>query len=400
MRKEFIPPTYRELYAGIKKDIQRRQIQVVAGLRRTGKSTLFFQIIDSLITSSVNPFHIIYCSFDEPELQEKTIEELLKEYTSITQEDYTKEKIYLFLDEAQKSKNWVSSVKLLYDHFRNIKIFISGSASLHILSEARKSLAGRAVYYELRPLSFPEFLHLKGITTKNFLLHKDMLHREFNNFLFRPFPELVHEKDMDFIKAYIRNSVIEPVILKDIPKEFRDVDVLLLERLATLFFTNPGQYLSIDELAKELGRAKTTLYQAIFYLEFSFLIKRVFNFRPSMRAASRKLSKVYPYHPCLCLPFHVQQDKYAESMVFFELNTPYYWREKEKEIDFLKDSLPVEVKYKNDIKKADLKWIHYFLKKYGGKLGIAKAYVITKEHDERRGNIRLVSLARFCFDGL
>ena len=87
-------------------------------------------------------------------------------------------------------------------------------------------------------------------------------------------------------------------------------------------------------------------------------------------------------------------------MVCFELNAKYYWRDKEKEIDFLKEMIPVEVKYSNEIKKDDLKHIHYFLKKYAKKLKIKKAYVITKEIEEERDNISLMPLLKFCFQGL
>ncbi|MEM5782294.1 MAG: hypothetical protein QXD43_03820, partial [Candidatus Aenigmatarchaeota archaeon] len=104
----------------------------------------------------------------------------------------------------------------------------------------------------------------------------------------------------------------------------------MLEKLINILLTNPGQYLMVDELAKELERAKTTLYKALFYLEFSFLIKRVLNFRPSIRVASRKLSRVYAYHPCLLRPFDVSEEKFIENLVLFELNAKYYWRDKEK----------------------------------------------------------------------
>jgi predicted AAA+ superfamily ATPase len=126
-------------------------------------------------------------------------------------------------------------------------------------------------------------------------------------FLLRPFPELVNQRDRGFIRNYVRTSVIEPVILRDIPKEFGSVDILLLEKLATVFLSDPGQYVRIDELSKELRRAKTTLYKALFYLEFSFLIKRVLNYRPSVGATSRKLAKVYAYHPGLAIPFEVHR---------------------------------------------------------------------------------------------
>jgi len=402
IRREFVPVKRRELFHKIKKDLPRRQIQVIFGLRRVGKSTIFYQLMEDLIKSGVNPLQIIYCSFDEPELQEKRIEDILKDYSRLTELDYKRDKIYLFLDEVQKSKNWVADVKLIYDNLRNIKILISGSASLNILSDAKKNLAGRAIYYELKPLNFSEFLELKGllIEKSRFLLYRDLLEREFEKFLLRPFPELINEKDTNFVKSYIRSSVIEPIILKDIPKEFREVDIFLLEKLVNIFLSNPGQYLKIDELANELSRAKTTLYKALFYLEFSFLIRRVWNFRPSMRTVSKKLSRVYAYHPCLLLPFDVPEERFAENLVLFELDTKYYWRELEKEIDFLQNSIPVEVKMKTKIGREDTRWIEYFLKKYGKRLNIERAYIITKNVDGKIDNIHLLPLWQFCFRGL
>lgn len=402
VRKEFVPEKRRDIFSELKAGLKRKQIQILTGLRRVGKSTLFYQLIDWLVKKGVKPLNIFYCNFDEPALQEKRIEELLREYSKLTEVNYKREKIYLFLDEVQKSKSWVADVKLIYDNFPNIKIFVSGSASLNILSEAKRSLGGRAIYYELKPLSFPEYLRLKGIGVERqrFLLYRDVLEREFEKFLIRPFPELIYEKDKRFIRSYVRSAVIEPVILKDIPKEFEHVDILLLENLVKIFLSNPGQYLSMEELAKDLKRAKKTLYSALFYLEFSFIIRKVLNFRPSLRIASRKLSRVYAYHPSLSMPFDVSVEKYVENLVLAELDAKYYWREKEKEIDFLSDNAPVEVKYKSKIKKQDLRWISYFLKKYGKKLKVKSAYVITKDLEEQAGNIYLIPLWQFCFKGL
>lgn len=402
VRAELAPLTRRELFSTVRNGLARRQIQIVTGLRRTGKSTILFQLISSLIKSGVDPLHILYCSFDDPELQEKRVEGILKEYSKLTNTDYKEANVYLFLDEAQKAAGWVASVKLIYDNLKNIKIVASGSASLSILSEAKKNLAGRALYYELKPLTFPEFLHIKGIEydARRPLLYKDILEREFEKFLKRPFPELVNEEDATFINGYIRSAVIEPIILKDIPKEFKDVDILLLEKLVTIFLTQPGQYLQLDELAKELGRAKTTLYKAFFYLEFSFILRKILNYRPSIRAASRKLARIYPYHPCLTLPFNASEESYAESLVLFELGAKHYWREKGKEVDALIDGIPVEVKFKSKIGKDDLKWLEYFLKRYGKKLNTQKGYIITKDVEETVGNIALIPLWRFCLQGL
>ena len=398
VKKELVPQTKRDLFEKIKRDIKRRQIQILIGLRRVGKSTIIYQIIDHLIKEGLNPLNTLYINFDEPTFQEKRIEEILKEYGELTDIDYKSQKIFLFLDEVQKSKNWTNSVKLIYDNFPNIKILASGSASLNILSKARKDLAGRVVYYELPPLNFPEYLKLKKIKfeEKRIKLYGEKLKKEFKKFMLRPFPEIVNEENASFIKEYIRNAVVDPIILKDIPKEFGGVDILLLEKLLNIFLSNPGQYLKVDELAKELRRGKKTIYNAIFYLEFSFLIKRILNFRPSIRAASRKLSRVYAYHPGLLIPFNVPKEKFAENMVMFESNSKYYWREGGKEIDFLKDSIPIEVKFKSKIKNEDLRWVRFFIKKYGKKLKTKEAIVVTKDTEEKIDGIKLIPLWKFC----
>lgn len=403
VKEAFSPSLHRALFYTISKDIERKQIQVIVGLRRVGKSTIVFQIIDKLIKSGVKPKNILYCSFDEPELQEKRIEGILREYAKITNVDYKKEDLYLFLDEVQKASEWIASTKLLYDNFKNIrKIIITGSASLNILSDSKRDLAGRALYYELKPLDFGEFLRFKGVKIEKneVLLHKDTLEREFEKFKFRQFPELVDEESTDFIKGYIRSSVIEPIILKDIPREFKEIDILLMEKLVNIFLSDPGEYINIDGLAKELSRAKTTIYKALFYLEFSFLIRRVLNFRPSIRIASRKLSRIYPYHPVLSLPFGIKEEKYAENLVLFDLDARYYWRDKEKEIDFLADSIPVEVKFSSKVRRDDLRWLVYFERKYKRSLGLKKAFVITKDVEGKVDNINLIPLWRFCFVGL
>jgi predicted AAA+ superfamily ATPase len=398
VKARFAPPLRRKIFDEIWRDLGRRQIQILTGLRRVGKSTIFYQLIDQLIREGEDPVHLFYCSFDEPEFQEKRLREILKEYSGLTGVDYKTEKIYLFLDEAQKSKNWVADVKLIYDSLPNVKILVSGSASLNILAEAKRSLAGRALYYELPPLSFEEFLRFRGVPFERERpgLYEDVLRREFERFLLRPFPELVNEEDPGFIKNYIRGSVIEPVLLKDIPKEFGAVDILLLEKLVTLFLSDPGQYLSLDKLAGELRRAKATLYKALFYLEFSFLIRRVLNYRPSLRAASRKLPRVYAYHPSLTIPFQVPEQKFAENLVAFELGARYYWRRGEKEVDFLRELTPVEVKFGSKVTEHDLRHLIYFTRRYHAPRG----FVITKDVEGELEGISLVPLWKFCLKGL
>ncbi|MGC9132742.1 MAG: ATP-binding protein, partial [Candidatus Micrarchaeia archaeon] len=101
----------RGLIENIKEVLGYRQIIILVGLRRVGKTTLFFQIIDYLLKSE-EAKRIFYFSFDE----EKEIEvyDLLNTYSRITSIDWRKEKIYVFFDEIQKLKDWSSKIKFLY----------------------------------------------------------------------------------------------------------------------------------------------------------------------------------------------------------------------------------------------------------------------------------------------
>jgi predicted AAA+ superfamily ATPase len=62
--------------------------------------------------------------------------------------------------------------------------------------------------------------------------------------------------------------------------------------------------------------------------------------------------------------------------------------------------MPVEVKFKTKISKEDKHSIEFFLKKYGKHLNIKKAYLITKNTEEKINQITLMPLWQFCFKGL
>ena len=62
--------------------------------------------------------------------------------------------------------------------------------------------------------------------------------------------------------------------------------------------------------------------------------------------------------------------------------------------------VPIEVKFKSKISKEDVRWIKFFLKKYGKQLNVENGYVITRDLEGKIDNIYLVPLWQFCFKGL
>src|SRR3989338_4064618 len=197
VREEFALPYKRKLFQEILKYLDTRQIIGVVGLRRVGKSTLFYQIIDFLIKKGTSPESIIYFSFDE---SRDDIREILKVYEeNIAKKRIGNERVFVFLDEIQKLEDWQNKIKAMYDLYPNIKFFISGSASINILLPAKESLAGRIFYFDLDLLSFQEFLELRKKNVKkimeNINLWKRELRIEMNEYLLKPFPEIVDFPD-------------------------------------------------------------------------------------------------------------------------------------------------------------------------------------------------------------
>jgi predicted AAA+ superfamily ATPase len=122
-------PFKRDYFNKLLPKFEDKFIMNLVWIRRVWKTTLIKQFIDYLIQEkNVNRKNILFYSFDE--LWE--IEEKIEEYKKITEIDLEKDKIYIFLDEIQKIKDWQSKVKIYYDLYPNIKFILSGSSLLFL----------------------------------------------------------------------------------------------------------------------------------------------------------------------------------------------------------------------------------------------------------------------------
>lgn len=398
-------PYLRQPFQKIMELVDYRQIVVLTGLRRVGKSTLMFQAMDRLIGSGVDPLRILYYSFDEKALDPLKI---LDGYSGLTGLDWRKERIYVFFDEIQKLEGWSSKIKLLYDNVPGLKFFLSGSGGLMLEKNAVSDLVGRYFLIRVDPLSLREFFEMstgRSIAEEEVGLWRAEIARHLNRFIERPFPEIIGWEDKMRIREYIRESVIEKIVGGDLPRTFRGVREDSLLSLLEIFYQNPGLYLNTDSLARSLRMSKKNLLKHLFYLEFAYLTKTIRNYRPSLLASSRKLRRVYPYHWSLIFGFHVEVErgKLLESIVASLLNPDYYWREGGKEVDFLvrKDQriIPVEIKASESIEREDTKNLGYFLEKFGMREGCI-VYLGRERETVRMGDkilrqVPLVDLALF-----
>lgn len=373
----------RTIYKQIQKFIQLPQIIALTGLRRVGKTTLLFKIIEDAIKNNTKKENIIYFSFDE--FREIELREVLRAYEGLVEKNLRQEKYLFLLDEIQKLNNWENQLKGIYDTFgKNIKLIISGSESLFIKRKSKETLAGRIFEFKVELLSFPEFLNFKEIKFKPIGIYEKELIKLFNDFtLTLGFPELVNVKEKEVIKKYIKENIIEKVIYRDIPKIFKIKDISILESLFNIFLEDPGQLIEISGLAKDLKISRQTLSNYLLYLEESFFIRKLYNFSRSRRKVERKLKKYYPTIISTNILFkedELSKSKVFEWLIVNQLKAEFFYRDPYKnEVDIIisnKKLMPIEIKYG----KVDYKGLLVFMKKFN----LAEAYIISYNKEAKQ----------------
>jgi len=391
-----LKPYKRPLFSELLKYINDRQILLLYGLRRVGKTTLLYQLIQHLLYEGINAGNILYFSFD---VAKADIEDVLRTYEQEKlRENFEKaEKVFVFLDEIHKTENWQNDLKIFYDLYPNLKFFISGSASINIQKKAKESLAGRMYDFMLKPLSFREFLHLKGVEVKfdEWKIYERQALPLLHDYILKGgFPEILQEDNEEKVMNYLRNNVLERIILIDLPSEFGIKDMELLKTLTELVAGNPGMVINYDALAKDLRRSKPTIINYINYLEYALILKLISNLRPGFLATSRKMRKAYMSNAAFSFIYSHEIGKVMENLVLQELDAEYYFRKNKAEIDFILNKekrLPIEIKYG----KVELKQFLRALDKVELDCGI----VVTKDiyREEKIDDKRIIMIPAWAF---
>jgi predicted AAA+ superfamily ATPase len=390
VRRELAPEFKRYGLAKVMGSLNERQILIITGLRRVGKTTLFYQTIERLL-ESVEPERVLYFPFDESLADPKEVLEVYeREVLSKPFEEAGG--VFVFLDEIQYAKNWPSVIKRFYDLYPNVKFFISGSSSLLLSREALEKLSGRFFFFELKPLTFFEFLEMKGEKFEEGRISSRRFEILFSDYLKRAgFPEIVDLRE-DRIGEYVRGSIIDRVIFRDLPALFRTREAILVEKLIRYILSNPGSIINTNSLAGDLGTNRITLSNYLKMLETSLILRALSNFRPSFLSSSRKLRRYYPATTSLIYSisketFERNFGKVLETYVVNALNAELYFRDKGKEVDAIlqKDETIVPIEVKEAISEGDVK---RFLR-IAQSLNSKKAILLGVAEGVRRGIVSI-----------
>ena len=391
----------REILQTIISRLELKQIEVIQGIRRSGKSTLFKLIINHL-SKSCDPKEILYINFDDP-----FFIPFYKEPTKLYQVIETAQKItgkrvkYLFLDEVQSIVGWERFVKSVYDQEIFKKIFITGSNATFLNSKLAKLLSGRYLSSIVYPLSFAEILKIKGFNS-----YLDMLERSYevlqivdNMLKFGSFVEVFESKDefkRDLIKSYY-----DTIILKDCVANNNIRDVKSFQELSYYAISNIGSLYSYNSLSKAINISDISVKEYINILEDSYLLKELKHYSYSLKEQNSSKKKLYLIdNGFMMLNFNFSQNLglKLENLVYTELlksGFELYFFNKNYECDFIakKDNKLTAIQVSYEINEKNIKRELNGLKKLS--INCDEKYIITYNESKEIDNIKIVPFWKF-----
>lgn len=262
------------LYRLVRQTDPKRAV-VLMGPRRIGKTVLVYQLVDQLIKDGTNPKSIVYLSLHNPIFRLSTLEELLllaTEWAGVAPKGVT-----MFFDEIQYLDTWEQQLKALVDSYPDTKFFVTGSAAAALHKKSKESGAGRFTDYLLPPLSFYEFVFIKGEIEKTpresiDLAKLNSLYLEYLNY--GGFPESITSENVrNKPEQYIGEDILDKVLGRDLPSIYGISNPNELHRLFAALAYNTSNEVSPDSISKEAGVSKNDINKYIDFLESAFLIR-------------------------------------------------------------------------------------------------------------------------------
>jgi len=375
----------RKIFSDLEKHLSKKQVTVLTGMRRTGKTTLVKQLMEASENEQKLFFDLE--RIDHRELfsyknYDSTIKELEKNGV-----DFSK-KVMICIDEIQLLPNIPSVIKYLYDHY-DIKFIVTGSSSYYIKNKFQESMAGRKKIFEIYPLDFGEYLTFKNIKYKplsnldeleNSVNSSTTLKFEYEDYCtYGGFPEVILNDDIsekidilqDILSSYINIDLVQIADIKKIP-ELRNIIKLLATRI--------GSKLDISKIANTVNLSRQTVDNYIYLLENTYFIKTIPVYSLNADREIVKAKKVYFYDNGIATQFaELSSGAKLENAVFNQLHhfgeVSYYQLKTGQEIDFILDK-KIAFEVKETAQEIDYRKMMNLAKK----IHIEKGFVIGKNN--------------------
>ncbi|HML68307.1 MAG TPA: ATP-binding protein [Clostridia bacterium] len=373
-----------------------RRIVILTGTRRVGKTTIQYQMIESLLQAGVLPQKIVFISMDHPMLKLSEFSDILECYHENV---YADQDVYYFFDEVQYAQDWDKWLKTIYDMQPSTKVVATGSASPALMKGNQESGAGRWSVIQVPTMSFYEYCEILNVDRPELpsnlkitpllnmtqqdrtkiMMQLSKVQKHFNRYLqVGGFPELALADNDMLAQQVMREDVVDKVLKRDLPSLYNIRNATELERIFLYLCNVSSEIVSIEAIAKELsGVSRPTVENYIRYLESANLIyqswpvdmagKKVLKASPKIYIADAAIRNAVLMDESF-LTDPVEMGKIVETAVFKHVAAFYYqlatsvgyYRggRKNKEIDIVVDypnikNILIEVKYRESAPISD-----------------------------------------------
>jgi len=280
------------------------QLLGIKGARGIGKTTLILQYIKE--NYPINSEDCLYVNMENLNFKFKNIYELAEK----CEQNGVK---HLFIDEIHKQPNWIVQLKNIYDTFQNLKIVFTGSSILE-LDHSKADLSRRCIMYNMRGLSFREFLQIQyNLQLPNFTLneiltnHLDICCELITKF--KPIKEISNYFQYGYFPFYLQNIETYKIKLSELINQIIEYDLpyiakLDVEHIAKIkrFVYLLSQYIpvkpNISNLAASLQMSRETVSNYLFYLQKADILLTLFTEDKKFKALA-KPEKILMHHPNL-----------------------------------------------------------------------------------------------------
>lgn len=330
----------------------RGKAAVCVGVRRSGKSTYLYQLIQRLVSSGVSRQNILYLNFFDDRLHSLRHEGLgviAEAYYSLYPEKKNTETVYCFFDEIQAIPDWEPFVDRMM-RTEKCEVYLSGSSARMLSKEIATQMRGRALSWEMFPFSFREFLDAKGIEStfplssrRRFIIQKayDEYWRTGG------FPEVLGVEERLRIKMH--QEYFNTILFRDLverhcvshPRAVSDLAHWLVDNTASLYSVN-----RLTGYLKSLGHnaPRSAVSDYVEWFEDAYFLFTVRIYDASLARSNTNPKKVYCIDHAMVTSVAsgilVNSGHLLENLVFTALRRVhptifYYKTGSGKEVDFV-----------------------------------------------------------------
>lgn len=324
--KPFTGIAERTVMSGLRAKADMPHIQILTGVRRCGKSTLFRLLMNDMLAAGVPPKAILNVNLDAPAYiplwdNAAGLGEVVDRAERLTGCKVQ----YLFLDEVQHVRDWELFVKSAYDMRQFRKIYVTGSNSNLLAGRFASMLAGRYFANEVRPFSLAEVFAAMGVhSVLDGYQNLPRVQKAVSAVIqYGSFPEIVLCEAGDEVKAELLHSYFESIVQKDCIVYNAVRDPHLFYRFVNYMLRNTGNIFSLLGVGKALGSNENTIGNYLDYLCDSYICADIRNFSFSQKESRRSA------HKCYCIDngliqantprFSPDSGHFFENLVYNEL---------------------------------------------------------------------------------